>query len=93
MFLNDRDKFLNELKGNIGDESKLRMVEDLAENYKDKSEDEIFVEIIKLNKSMEEELSPEKYNEILGKLDAIRPMLSKEQNRKLDKVIDKLKKD
>lgn len=93
MFLNDRDKFLNELKGNIGDESKLRMVEDLAENYKDKSDDEIFVEIIKLNKSMEEELSPEKYNEILEKLDAIRPMLSKEQNRKLDKVINTLKKD
>lgn len=92
MFLNNRDRFLNELKGNISDESKLR-IEDLAENYKDKSEDEIFVEIIKLNKSMEEELSPEKYNEILEKLDAIRPMLSKEQNRKLDKVINTLKKE
>lgn len=41
---------------------------------------------------MENELSPEKYNEILEKLDSIRPLLSKTQNIKLDLVLKALKK-
>lgn len=70
----------------------LEIVEQIAENLKDKSDDEIFFEIIRINKEMESELSAEKYNEILEKLDSIRPMLSKAQNFKLDLVLKALKK-
>ena len=82
--MSNRDEFIKSMKENMPDKDQLKVVEKLAEEYKDKSEDEIFFEIIRINKEMEDELSPEKYEEILGKLDSIRPLLSKEQNKKLD---------
>lgn len=88
----DRDEFIKTVKENMPDKESLSVVEKLAEDYKDKSDHEIFFEIIRMNKEMENELSPEKYNEILEKLDNIRPMLSKEQNFKLDLVIKALNK-
>ncbi len=91
MDLSNRDEFIKSMKENIPDKEQLKVVEKLAEDYKDKSEDEIFFEIIRINKEMEEELSAEKYKEILGKLDSIRPLLSEDQNKKLDLVIKALK--
>ncbi len=88
--MSNRDEFIKSMKENMPDKDQLKVVEKLAEEYKDKSEDEIFFEIIRINKEMEDELSPEKYEEILGKLDSIRPLLSKEQNKKLDLVINAL---
>lgn len=89
--MSNRDEFIKSMKDNMPDKDQLKVVEKLAEEYKDKSEDEIFFEIIRINKEMEDELSPEKYEEILGKLTSIRPLLSKEQNKKLDLVINALK--
>jgi len=90
---NERDDLLKNIKDNMPNDDQLEMVEQIAENLKDKSDDEIFFEIIRINKEMESELSTEKYNEILEKLDSIRPMLSKTQNFKLDLVLKALKKD
>ncbi|TJX13857.1 hypothetical protein E9840_07790 [Tissierella creatinini] len=89
--MSNRDEFIKSMKENMPDKEQLKVVEKLAEDYKDKSEDEIFFEIIRINKEMEEELSAEKYKEILGKLDSIRPLLSEDQNKKLDLVIKALK--
>lgn len=90
---NERDELFKNIKENMPNDDQLEMVEQIAENLKDKSDDEIFFEIIRINKEMESELSAEKYNEILEKLDSIRPMLSKTQNFKLDLVLKALKKD
>ncbi len=89
--MSNRDEFIKSMKENIPDQEQLKVVEKLAEEYKDKSDKEIFFEIIKINKEMEEGLSPEKYKEILGKLESIRPLLSEDQNKKLDLVIKALK--
>lgn len=88
----DREEFIKKIKGTLPDEEQLMQVEKMAEDLKDKTDDEIFFEIIRINKEMENELSPEKYNEILEKLDSIRPLLSKTQNIKLDLVLKALKK-
>jgi len=71
----------------------MKIVEKMADSYKDKTEDEIFFEIIRVNSEMESELSSEKYNEILDKLKSIRPLLSKAQNEKLDMVLKALNKE
>jgi len=88
----ERDDLFKNIKENMPNDDHLEMVDQIAENLKDKSDDEIFFEIIRINKEMESELSTEKYNEILEKLDSIRPMLSKTQNFKLDLVLKALKK-
>ena len=90
---NDRDDLIKSIKDNMPEEEQMIIVGKIAEDFKDKSDDEIFFEIIRLNKEMESELSSEKYNEILEKLDTIRPMLSKTQNIKLDLVLKVLKKE
>lgn len=89
----DRDKLIKKVKEGMSDKEKSKIIGKLAEDYKDKSDEEIFVEIIKINKEMEENLSPEEYSNMLEKLKSIRPMLSEEQNRKLDLVLKALNKD
>lgn len=64
------------------------LIRNMASNYEDKSEDEIFVEIIQLNAQMEEELSHEEYEKIFDKLESIRHLLSDEQNEKLNRILD-----
>lgn len=90
---NDREDLVNSIKQNMPRKEQMKIVEKMADSYKDKSEDEIFFEIIKVNNEMENELSSEKYNEILEKLKSIRPLLSKTQNEKLDMVLKALNKD
>ena len=60
-------------------EEEIELIEGLAKSYSDKSEDDIFVEIIKVSEQMESEMSPEEYEKIFEKLDSIRPMLSEDQ--------------
>lgn len=86
----DRDDLIKNIKGNMPDKDQLSKIEKIAEDYKDKSDDEIFFEIIKINKEMENDLSPERYTEILEKLESIRPLLSDEQNAKLNMVLKAL---
>lgn len=73
-------------------EEQVEVIEDMSEKYKDKSEEDIFVEIIQLNAQMEEELTFEEYERIFEKLDSIRHLLSEEQNTKLDRLLDALDK-
>jgi hypothetical protein len=64
----------------------------MAEDYSDKSEDEIFFEIIKINKQMKETMGEDEYNELIEKLNNIRPLLDAEQREKLDMVLKTIKK-
>lgn len=73
-------------------DAEVLMIGNFAESYKDKSEDDIFVEIIRVKDEMGDKISEEQYETILNKLDSIRPMLSEEQNEKLDKVLELLNK-
>ena len=73
-------------------EEQVEVIEDMSEKYKDKSEEDIFVEIIQLNAQMEEQLTFEEYERIFEKLDSIRHLLSEEQNTKLDRLLDALDK-
>ncbi len=89
--MSNRDEFIKSMKENLPDKDQLKVVEKLAEEYKDKSENEIFFEIIRINKEMEEDLSPQRYKEILDKLDNVRPLLTPEQIKKLDLVLKVIK--
>ena len=89
--MNKRD-IIKKLKDFDVEKEQLDVIGDISEQYKDKSEEDIFVEIIQLNTKMEEELSFEEYEEIFEKLDSIRHLLSDEQNEKLDRLLDALDK-
>lgn len=69
-------------------EEQMNKFEELKDSYSDKSEEEIFFEIIKINKKMEAEMTKEEYKELFEKLDSIRPMLNGEQRKKLDKLLE-----
>lgn len=81
----DLIKKLKNYEINPGDEE---LIKNMAKDYENKSEDEIFVEIIQLNARMEDELSYEEYENIFEKLESIRHLLSDEQNEKLNIILD-----
>ena len=89
-----KDKHIKKIIDNIEEynpsEAEVLMIGNFADKYKDKSEEDIFVEIIKVKGEMEDQISEEQFETILNKLDSIRPMLSDEQNEKLDKVLEML---
>lgn len=89
----DVEKNMEEFKDFEPTEEQLEIVGDLADKYSDKSEDDIFVEIIKVNEQMESEMDPEEYKAIFNKLESIRPMLDEEQQSKLDKILKTLGRD
>ncbi|MTI65924.1 MAG: hypothetical protein FH753_04905 [Firmicutes bacterium] len=64
---------------------------EMAKKYSDKSEDDIFVEIINLNKKLIEDGNKEDFMNKLKKLEKLRPMLNEEQVKKLDKILKILK--
>jgi len=87
------EKLMENLKDKIEPtEAQFDNLKNIAEQYSGKSDNEIFFEIIKLNKKFSEEMSKEEYEEKLKKLETIRPLLSEEQSRKLDKILEVLKK-
>lgn len=59
----------------------------LTEAYKDKSEEDIFFEIIKINEDMENTMSDEEYERVFQQLESLRPVLNEEQLKKLDKIL------
>lgn len=89
----DVEKNMEEFKDFEPTEEQLEIVGDLADKYSDKSEDDIFIEIIKVNEQMESEMDPEEYKAIFNKLESIRPMLDEEQQSKLDKILKTLGRD
>ena len=93
----DRDKKMKKAMEDIKDyqpsEEQMEIINQLAEKYSGKSEEDIFVEIIRLNEKMQSEKDPEEYEAIFKKLESIRPFLDDEQQKKLDKIIQVLRKD
>lgn len=91
-----KDKDIKNIIDNIEEhkpsDAEVLMIGNFAESFKDRSEDDIFVEIIRVKDEMEDQISEEQYETILSKLDSIRPMLNEEQNGKLDKVLEILNK-
>ncbi|NLY85466.1 MAG: hypothetical protein GX077_03825 [Tissierellia bacterium] len=87
------DEIMEKIKEYNPSQEDIEAIENLAEAYKDKSEDDIFIEIIKVNDTLERNLSEDEYREIFEKLESIRPLLSEEQNRKLDRILDLLDKE
>ena len=86
------EKLMENFKGKMQPtEEQMEKMKSLAENYSGKSDDEILFEIIKLNKKMTEDMSPEEYQDKLRKLEMIRPLLNEDQQNKLDKVLAILK--
>ncbi len=86
-------KIMDNIENYNPTEEDVLIIGNLADKYLDKSEDDIFVEIIRVKSEMEDQMSEEQFATILEKLEAIRPMLSEEQNDKLDKVLEMLNKD
>lgn len=89
----DIKKIAEELKDFEPTEEQIGIIEGLTDEYSDKSEEDIFVEIIRVNEQMESEMSPEEYKAIFEKLNSLRPMLTEEQLEKLDKILYILGKD
>lgn len=73
------------------DKNDLNRIKDLSEDYEDKSEEEIYVEIIRINEEIEKEMSYEEYEALFEKIKTIRPLLNKDQNEKLDFLLKTLK--
>lgn len=89
----DMEDLIENAKGYNPSDEDISMIEDLADEYGNKSEDEMFIEIIRMNDEMEEEMSEEQYQAIFDQLEAMRPIFSEEQNEKLDRVLKILNKD
>lgn len=92
-----KEKDIKKIMDNIGDYNPsakdMVIIGNLANKYQDKSDEDIFVEIIRVKDEMGDSMSEEQYQSILEKLDDIRPMLSEEQNEKLDRVLELLGED
>ncbi|HEY8362057.1 MAG TPA: hypothetical protein VIK77_04160 [Tissierellaceae bacterium] len=86
------DEIMDLMKDYKPSEEEMEKFENLVDEYKDKSEKDLFIEIIKVNESLEKNLSEEEYREIFEKIESIRPLLSEEQNKKLDEILKILKK-
>ncbi len=83
-------KAMEDLKDFQPTEEQLDIINQLREKYSGKSEEDIFVEIIKINDKMEAEMEPDEYETIFEKLESIRPFLDEEQQKKLDKILKAL---
>lgn len=88
----DREELIRHIRNKVEGptDEDLRKIEELQENYKDKSDEEIFLEIIELNRNMQDKMTEEEYEEIFDKLDNIKPLLDQEQKKKLDAIIKSL---
>lgn len=86
-------KSLEEIRNAEVTDEQMEDIKKVAENYSNKSDDEIFFEIIKLNEKMEDSMAPEEYEDLLGRLEKIRPLLNEEQTERLDKLLNVLKGD
>lgn len=87
------EEIIKNLKDCHMDKDRLKQLENGAEKYKDKSEEEIYLEIIRINEEIEKEMSYEEYENLFHQLKNIRPLLNDEQNIKLDYLLKQLKSD
>lgn len=88
----DIEEALENIRGSVNPTSEqMSQLEDMAEDYSDKSEEDVFIEIIELNKKLSSDMGAEEFQNKLKQIEAIRPMLNEEQSKKLDKVLSALK--
>lgn len=92
-----KEKDINKIMDSIQDYNPsakdMIIIGNLANKYQDKSDEDIFVEIIRVKDEMGDNMTEEQYQGILDKLDSIRPMLTGDQNEKLDRVLEMLRED
>lgn len=86
----DIKDIINEAKDYNPSDEDIIIIGNLADAYKDKTEEDIFVEIIKVNDEMKEGMTEEEYDAIFAKLESMRPILSESQIAKLDMVLELL---
>ena len=86
----DIKDIINDAKDYNPSDEDIIIIGNLADAYKDKTEDDIFVEIIKVNDEMKEGMSEGEYDAIFAKLESMRPILNESQIAKLDMVLDLL---
>lgn len=90
----DLSKLVDKFKTTVNPkEEDMEKFKNLADKYSDKSEDELYLEIINLNKKLSQGENKEEFMKKLKKLKKLRPMLNENQNKKLDKLMEMLKKD
>lgn len=89
----NKKEIIEKIKKEYLDEESIEKLENIKDQYGEKSDEDIFVEIIQLNADMKKNMDEEKYRAILEKLDSIRPLLSKDQSDKLDTVLGVLGKE
>lgn len=90
---NNIEKALENIKGSVNpSEQQMSQLKDMAGQYSGKSQDDVFEDIIELNKKLSSDMGAEEFQKKLGQIEAIRPMLNEEQNEKLNKVLEALKK-
>ena len=86
------EKVIEDIKGKIEPtEDQLDKIKKIAEKYSNKSDEEIFFEIIKLNKQISGSMSEDEYKDKIAKLETIRPLLNEEQSKKLDMILKLMK--
>lgn len=90
---NKVEKVIERLKDKLNPtEDQLTKLKDLAQKYDGKSEEDIFFEIINFKDQMLESMGEKEFNKKLKKLEKIRPMLNQDQAKKLDKLLEVLRK-
>lgn len=87
------NNIMKEAKDYNQSDEEIIIIGNLGDGYQDKTEDDIFVEIIKVNDDMQGKMTEEEYNAIFEKLNDMRPVLSESQIAKLDMVIELLNKE
>ncbi|MCT4592997.1 MAG: hypothetical protein N4A57_01785 [Anaeromicrobium sp.] len=71
------------------DDDQMKMLSDLSDKYKDKSEEEIMKELKKIKNSMMKNTS--KYKKQMKAIEELKGFLDDEQRKKLEKVMEHLK--
>ncbi|KPU27801.1 hypothetical protein TR13x_00075 [Caloranaerobacter sp. TR13] len=94
---NDRIKNLEEIlekfKGKIEiKQEQLEELKELASKYSNKTEEELMLEVMKYSKIFSKDMTKEEYMSKIKKLEKIRPFLNEEQAKKLDQLVEILKK-
>jgi len=90
----DLSKIVDKFKSTVNPKDEdMEKLKNLADKYSDKSEDELYLEIINLNRKLSEGENKDEFMKKLKKLERLRPMLNSDQNKKLDKLMEILKSD
>lgn len=87
------EEILEKFKGKIEiKQEQLEELKELASKYSNKTEEELMLEVMKYSKIFSKDMTKEEYMDKIKKLEKIRPFLNEEQARKLDKLVEILKK-